>query len=80
MSKPTPRHKWCQSKIQDAFSPGLSEDTLERFMRHKPNLETFNTFFGGAGPNKLFLFYQVGFFSLAVSQPDSHPTELQPTQ
>ena len=62
MSKLTPRHKWCQTKIQDAFSPGLSDDTLERFMRNKANTEEFNAFFDGRKGPKLFIFYQVRFF------------------
>ena len=62
MSKLTPRHKWCQTKIQDAFSPGLSDDTLERFMRNKANTEQFNAFFDGRQGPKLFIFYQVRFF------------------
>ena len=61
MSKLTPRHKWCQTKIQDAFSPGLSDDTLERFMRNKANTEQFNAFFDGRQGPKLFIFYQVRF-------------------
>ena len=59
MSKLTQRHKWCQSKIQDAFAPDLSEDGLERFMRSKANIETFNSFFEGRREPKLFIFYQV---------------------
>ena len=55
----TNRHRWCISKVVDAFAPALEEAQVQGFIRTPANLERFNSFFRGEGASKLFIFYQV---------------------
>ena len=52
------RHRWCMSKMLEAFSPDLSSETVQAFIRTDQNLQKFNTFFKGDGLGHLFVSYQ----------------------
>lgn len=52
------RHRWCMTKIRDTFSPELSNETINSFMRNESNLQTFNSFFKCEGPGRIFILFQ----------------------
>ena len=54
----TERHRWCTSKILEAFAPELDMETVQGFIRQELNLNKFTSFFKGEGPGRLFVFYQ----------------------
>ena len=54
----TERHRWCVSKILEAFGPELTSEAAQAFIRNDANLQKFNAFFKGDGNGRLFVFYQ----------------------
>ena len=56
------RHRWCIDKIAAAFATQIDDEAMkvkvQGFIRAPANLEKFNQFFKGDGPQKLFVFYQ----------------------
>ncbi len=58
MSGLTERHRWCLSKIMEAFEPELKTETAQAFMRQDAVLSTFSSFFKGESSGRLFVFYQ----------------------
>ncbi len=52
------RHRWCVSKILEAFGPELTSEAAQAFIRQDGNIQKFNSFFKGDGPGRLFVFYQ----------------------
>ena len=56
----TERHRYCMGKIRIAFSPDISEGTVQNFMRDDGNQTAFTSLFNGEGPSKLFVHYQAG--------------------
>ncbi len=52
------RHRWCVSKILEAFGPELTSEAAQAFIRQDGNIQKFNAFFKGDGPGRLFVFYQ----------------------
>ena len=52
------KHKWCCSKILEAFQPEVDSDTVQLFLRQDVNLQKFTGFFKGEGNSRLFVFYQ----------------------
>ena len=52
------RHRWCASKIVEAFKPELNNDAVQAFIRNEKNLNAFSTFFRGESSGRLFVFYQ----------------------
>ena len=54
----TERHRWCASKILEAFAPELDAEMIQGFIRQEVNLQKFSSFFRGEGSGRLFVFYQ----------------------
>lgn len=54
----TERHRWCMNKILEAFSPELSIEVVQSFIRNDANLQKFNAFFRGDSTGRLFIYYQ----------------------
>jgi hypothetical protein len=54
----TERHRWCLGKILEAFSPELSAEQVQSFMRQESTIQKFSSFFRGEGAGRLFIFYQ----------------------
>ena len=52
------RHRWCASKIVEAFKPEINNDAVQAFIRNEKNLNAFSTFFRGESSGRLFVFYQ----------------------
>ena len=52
------RHRWCISKILDAFGPELSAEVVQAFVRQEVNLLKLTLFFRGESSGRLFVFYQ----------------------
>ena len=52
------RHKWCVSKILEAFGKDLTSEQAQAFIRNEGNLQKFNQFFKGEGSGRLFVYYQ----------------------
>lgn len=52
------RHRWCVSKMLEAFGPELTSEVAQGFIRQDVNLQAFNTFFKGDGSGRMFIFYQ----------------------
>lgn len=52
------RHRWCMSKMIEAFAPELSAEAVQAFTRQDTNLQKFNSFFRGEGPGRLFILFQ----------------------
>ena len=52
------RHRWCASKIEEAFKPDLKYDTVQSFIRCEKNVAKFTAFFRGESSGRLFVFYQ----------------------
>ena len=52
------RHRWCASKIVEAFKPDISSDAVQAFIRNEKNLQAFSMFFRGESSGRLFVFYQ----------------------
>ena len=52
------RHRWCASKIEEAFKPELKYDTVQSFICSEKNLSMFTAFFRGESSGRLFVFYQ----------------------
>ena len=52
------RHRWCASKIEEAFKPELESETVQLFIRNEKNLTKFTAFFRGESSGRLFVFYQ----------------------
>jgi len=45
-------------KVLEAFSPELTTEMVNQFMRQDANLQRFNAFFKGDGTGRLFVFFQ----------------------
>jgi hypothetical protein len=54
----TERHRWCASKIEEAFKPDLDLDVVHAFVRNEKNMSKMTAFFCGEGSGRLFVFYQ----------------------
>jgi hypothetical protein len=54
----TERHRWCASKIEEAFKPDLKSDVVHAFVRNEKNMSKMTAFFRGEGSGRLFVFYQ----------------------
>lgn len=54
----TERHRWCMNKILEAFSPELTVETAQAFIRNDTNLQKFNAFFRGDLSGRLFIYFQ----------------------
>jgi hypothetical protein len=54
----TERHRWCASKIEEAFKPDLDFDVVHAFVRNEKNMSKMTAFFRGEGSGRLFVFYQ----------------------
>jgi hypothetical protein len=54
----TERHRWCMNKILEAFSPDLTMEMVQSFIRNDANLQKFNAFFRGDSTGRLFIYYQ----------------------
>jgi len=67
MSTLTERHRWCLSKICEAFEPALKAEVANQFMRQEAVLQTFTSFFKGESSGRLFVFYQEEVVEGAVS-------------
>lgn len=52
------RHRWCMSKMLEAFAPELSSEAVQSFIRADQNLQKFNAFFKGDSSGRMFVFYQ----------------------
>jgi hypothetical protein len=52
------RHRWCMDKVLEAFSPELTNESVQQFIRQDTNLQRFNAFFKGDGSGRLFVFFQ----------------------
>lgn len=52
------RHRWCMNKMLEAFSPELTPEAVNAFIRNDGNLQRFNNFFKGDGSGRLFIFFQ----------------------
>lgn len=52
------RHRWCLSKILETFTPDLTSEQAQAFIRQDSNLQKFNSFFRGDGAGRLFIFFQ----------------------
>ena len=52
------RHRWCMSKMLEAFAPELSSEAVQSFIRADQNLQKFNAFFKGDSTGRMFVFYQ----------------------
>ena len=52
------RHRWCTSKIEEAFKPELESEVAQLFIRNEKNLSKFTAFFRGESSGRLFVFYQ----------------------
>lgn len=54
----TERHRWCASKIVEAFKADLEYDVVHAFVRNEKNMSKMTAFFRGEGSGRLFVFYQ----------------------
>ena len=54
----TERHRWCLNKILEAFSPELTPEAAQAFIRNDSNLQKFTSFFKGDGSGRIFVFFQ----------------------
>ena len=54
----TERHRWCVSKILEAFGKDVTSEQAQAFIRNDSNLQKFNQFFKGEGSGRLFVYYQ----------------------
>lgn len=54
----TERHRWCASKMLEAFGPELTTEAVQAFIRQDTNLQKFLAFFKGEGSGRMFVFYQ----------------------
>jgi hypothetical protein len=54
----TDRHRWCVTKILEAFGSELTSEAAQAFIRNDTNLQKFTQFFKGDGPGGLFVFFQ----------------------
>lgn len=54
----TERHRWCLNKILETFSPDLTPESAQSFIRNDSNFQKFNSFFKGDGPGRIFIFFQ----------------------
>jgi hypothetical protein len=71
------RHRWCISKIVEAFAPTLDESAVQAFIRDPANLSKFNSFFAGEGSSNLFIFYQVSVLAAPTTGVDRHRVSVQ---
>lgn len=63
------RHRWCMNKMLEAFSPELTTEAAQAFIRNEANLQKFNTFFKGDSSGRLFVFFQPEAQEGEVSAP-----------
>ncbi|CAM9244386.1 unnamed protein product [Chrysoparadoxa australica] len=54
----TARHRWCMSKLEEAFAGPVDSQAAQVFMRKDENLSSFNGLFQGTGTKCLFVMYQ----------------------
>lgn len=54
----TDRHRWCITKILEAFKVEVDSNAVQQFMRQEAVCSTFTTFFKGESSGRLFVFYQ----------------------
>ena len=54
----TERHKWCLSKMMEAFGPELTSENAQAFMRLDSTLHAFGAFFKGDGSGRMFVYFQ----------------------
>lgn len=54
----TERHRWCMQKMLETFSPELTSEVVQSFVRQDANLQKMTAFFKGDGCGRLFVFYQ----------------------
>jgi dynein heavy chain len=68
----TDRHRWCITKILEAFKDDLQSDIVQAFMRQEAVATTFATFFKGESSGRLFVFYQPDLNEDEISYTDSN--------
>eukprot|EP01032_Pedospumella_encystans_P038575 gene38575-43710_t len=67
------RHRWCMSKMLEAFAPELSSEAVQSFIRADQNLQKFNAFFKGDSSGRMFVFYQPH-----MGEGEAYPEESAP--
>ncbi|CAM9192009.1 unnamed protein product [Choristocarpus tenellus] len=68
----TARHRWCMSKLVEAFGEDVDASKSQAFMRKDENLTRFNSLFHGEGPKRLFVYHQPGDSTSEGEVGESH--------